>query len=97
MEALPKRPGLQNDSSLAAVYAQCICVCKQLRQMMCQCVCGSDRQSDSVEPSRVFLLSYISGSQPACHPNAAPLDPIRQAEHGSRPAVCSDYGWQRIV
>lgn len=45
----------------------------------------------------VFLLSYISGSLPDCHPNAAPPDPIRQAERGSHPAVCYDYCCLTIV
>lgn len=57
------------------------------------CLCGLDRQA---EEKRVFRLSYLSGSLPACHPNAT-LDPIRHAEHGNHPVVCSDYSWHRIV
>lgn len=54
--------------------AQCLCV----EMALCHCGCGSERESDSVEGRCVFCL-FLNKWLPACHLNAAPLDPIRQA------------------
>lgn len=74
--------------------AACVCLCCQQPS---QRMCVVWRVGQTSDANCVCLLSYLSGSLPAWHPNAPPPDPIRQPECSSRAAACADYCWHGIV